>query len=272
MKKIIFSLPFRLLLGVAAGILLGLLSGRYPEAPVSMAFMNVIVSLKQILGEIINFCVPLIVIGFIAPSITTLGKNASRMLGVALLLAYASSIGAAFFSTAAGYALIPRLSIVSAAEGLRSLPEAVFQLEIAPIMSVMSALVFSVLIGLGVTWTGSSRTAELLDEFQKIVLQVVSRVIIPVLPFFIACTFCGLAYEGTITQQLPVFLKVIIIVMIGHYIWMALLYFLAGVYSGYFQKISNVQFFLWLVVVPLLVSGILIISMKGIKKWMHGVH
>lgn len=175
---------------------------------------------------------PLIVIGFIAPSITTLGKNASRMLGVALLLAYASSIGAAFFSTAAGYALIPRLSIVSAAEGLRSLPEAVFQLEIAPIMSVMSALVFSVLIGLGVTWTGSSRTAELLDEFQKIVLQVVSRVIIPVLPFFIACTFCGLAYEGTITQQLPVFLKVIIIVMIGHYIWMALLYFLAGVYSG----------------------------------------
>ena len=99
-------------------------------------------------------------------------------------------------------------------------------------MSVMSALVFSVLIGLGVTWTGSSRTAELLDEFQKIVLQVVSRVIIPVLPFFIACTFCGLAYEGTITQQLPVFLKVIIIVMIGHYIWMALLYFLAGVYSG----------------------------------------
>ncbi len=47
---------------------------------------------------------------------------------------------------------------------------------------------------------------------------------------------------------------------------------LAGVYSGYFQKISNVQFFLWLVLVPLVVSGILLLSMKGIKKWMHGVH
>lgn len=46
---------------------------------------------------------------------------------------------------------------------------------------------------------------------------------------------------------------------------------LAGVYSSYFQKISNVQFFLWLVVVPLAVSGILMLSMKGIKKWMHGV-
>ena len=232
MKKIIHSLPFRLLAGVIIGILLGLLFGRYPEASVSAAFMNVIVSLKQILGEIINFCVPLIVIGFIAPSITTLGKSASRMLGVALLIAYVSSIGAALFSMSAGYVLIPRLSIVSAAEGLRALPEAVFQLEISPIMSVMSALVFSILIGLGVTWTNSSRTAELLDEFQKIILQVVTRVIIPILPVFIACTFCGLAYEGTITQQLPVFLKVIIIVMIGHYIWMTLLYFLAGIYSG----------------------------------------
>lgn len=232
MKKIIHSLPFRLLAGVIIGILLGLLFGRYPEASVPAAFMNVIVSLKQILGEIINFCVPLIVIGFIAPSITTLGKSASRMLGVALLIAYVSSIGAALFSMSAGYVLIPRLSIVSAAEGLRALPEAVFQLEISPIMSVMSALVFSILIGLGVTWTNSSRTAELLDEFQKIILQVVTRVIIPILPVFIACTFCGLAYEGTITQQLPVFLKVIIIVMIGHYIWMTLLYFLAGIYSG----------------------------------------
>lgn len=232
MKKIIHSLPFRLLAGVIIVILLGLLFGRYPEASVSAAFMNVIVSLKQILGEIINFCVPLIVIGFIAPSITTLGKSASRMLGVALLIAYVSSIGAALFSMSAGYVLIPRLSIVSAAEGLRALPEAVFQLEISPIMSVMSALVFSILIGLGVTWTNSSRTAELLDEFQKIILQVVTRVIIPILPVFIACTFCGLAYEGTITQQLPVFLKVIIIVMIGHYIWMTLLYFLAGIYSG----------------------------------------
>ncbi|MCI5820239.1 MAG: peptide MFS transporter [Elusimicrobia bacterium] len=47
---------------------------------------------------------------------------------------------------------------------------------------------------------------------------------------------------------------------------------LAGVYSGYFQKISNEQFFLWLVIVPLLVSGILMFFLKGIKKWMHGVH
>ena len=72
----------------------------------------------------------------------------------------------------------------------------------------------------------------MLEEFQKIVLSIVSRILIPILPLFIGFTFCSLAYEGSITKQLPVFLKVIIIVMIGHYIWMALLYTIAGVYSG----------------------------------------
>ncbi len=224
MKKIMQSLPVRLLAGVIIGILAGLVANE--------TFMNIIVTLKQVLGQIITFCVPLIVIGFIAPSITRLGKNASRMLGIALLIAYVSSIGAALFAMTAGYTLIPHLSIVTSAEGLKALPDVVFQLEIPQIMSVMSALVFSILIGLGVTWTKAVRTGEILEEFQQIVLQIVTKVIIPLLPLFIACTFCGLSYEGTITKQFPVFLKVIIIVMIGHYLWMTLLYVLAGIYSG----------------------------------------
>ena len=223
MKKLLNSLPFRLLAGVIIGILVGLVANE--------TFMN-IVTAKQLLGELITFCVPLIVIGFIAPSITRLGKNASRMLMVALILAYVSSVGAALVSMVAGFNIIPHLSIVSTAEGLKELPEVIFELSIPQIMSVMSALVFSVLIGLAVTWTKADRTAELLEEFQKIVLSIVSRILIPILPLFIGFTFCSLAYEGSITKQLPVFLKVIIIVMIGHYIWMALLYTIAGVYSG----------------------------------------
>lgn len=224
MKKLLNSLPFRLLAGVIIGILVGLVANE--------TFMNIVVTAKLLLGELITFCVPLIVIGFIAPSITRLGKNASRMLMVALILAYVSSVGAALVSMVAGFNIIPHLSIVSTAEGLKELPEVIFELSIPQIMSVMSALVFSVLIGLAVTWTKADRTAELLEEFQKIVLEIVTRVIIPILPVFIACTFCALSYEGTITRQLPVFLKVIIIVMIGHYLWMTLLYLIAGAYSG----------------------------------------
>jgi len=132
----------------------------------------------------------------------------------------------------AGYAIIPSLSIETAAEGLRELPATLFNLEITPIMSVMSALVFSVLVGLAATWTNAQTITKVLDEFQQIVLAVVTRVIIPILPFFIGCTFCGLAYEGSITKQLPIFLVVILIVMVGHYIWLAILYGLAGLYSG----------------------------------------
>lgn len=223
MNKIFKSLPFRLLLGVAIGIGTGLVFNE--------SIMNVIVTLNHIMGQLISFCVPLIIIGFIAPSITKLGKNASKMLGIALVLAYVSSLGAALFSMTAGYAIIPGLSIDPNVEDLRELPALVFELSIPPIMQVMSALVFSVTIGLAATWTKAKVVITLLDEFQRIVLDIVKKIIIPILPFYIGFTFCSLAYEGSVTKQLPVFLQVILIVMVGHYLWMALLYGLAGIYS-----------------------------------------
>jgi Na+/H+-dicarboxylate symporter len=61
---------------------------------------------------------------------------------------------------------------------------------------------------------------------------VVTAIIIPLLPFFIGCTFRGHAYEGSIIKQLPVFPIVVLIVMPGHYIWLAVLYAVAGAYSG----------------------------------------
>ena len=231
MKKIVKSLPFKLLLGVIIGIAVGQLSGMEMFKAAGDAVMNVVVSVKFILSELINFCVPLIIIGFIAPSITRLGRSASRMLAVALFCAYTSSILAALLSMAAGYTIIPHLSIVSEVDGLKELPEIVFQLEIPEIMSVMSALVLSVLLGLAATWTKAETTINLLEEFQKIVLQVVTRVVIPVLPVFIGFTFCGLSYEGTITKQLPVFIQIVLIVIVGHYIWLAVLYIVAGIYS-----------------------------------------
>ena len=102
------------------------------------------------------------------------------MLGVAVSIAYASSLGAALFSALSGYLLIPHLSFSSTASHLKALPDVVFELSIPQIMPVMSALVLA---------------------------------------------------EGTITRQLPVFLQVIVIVLIGHFIWIALLYILAGIYS-----------------------------------------
>lgn len=234
MKESFFkSLPFKLILGVAAGIAAGLiLSGIPEESAIAVSVLQIVVTVKYILGQFINFCVPLIIIGFIAPSITSLGKHASKMLFVALIIAYISSVGAAFTSTFAGFTILPWLSISPNVEGLKELPKVVFELAIPPVMQVMSALVLSVCIGLAATWNKAGTIISILDEFQKCVLSIVTKFMIPVLPFYIAATFCGLAYEGSITKQIPIFLIIILIVIIGHYLWLFLLYGIAGAYSG----------------------------------------
>ena len=231
--KFFKSLPAKLIIGLLIGMVVGLLCSTFEaQIPaVTGSVMTILVTAKYIMGQLITFCVPLIIIGFIAPSITKLGSSASRMLTVALILAYVSSILAAFMSMGAGYGLIPFLPIASEVDGLKELPAVAFELNIPQIMPVMSALVFSVLVGLAAVWSKATTVIRLLDEILRIVLNIVSKIVIPVLPFFIGTTFAGLAYDGTITKQLPVFVLVILIVMVGHYVWMGVLYGAAGIYS-----------------------------------------
>ena len=226
------SLPFKLVVALVAGILIGLGLTVIEGSAICTALLNILVTIRFISGQFINFCVPLIIIGFIAPSITRLGSNASRMLLLALILAYISSIGAAFAATFAGYSILPFMNIVSEVEGLKSLPDVLFKLAIPQIMPVISALFLSITVGLAAAWNRSKYIINLLEEFQKVVLSIVTRFLIPVLPWLIGTTFAGLAYEGSITKQFPVFIMIILLVMAGHYIWLALLYFIAGVYSG----------------------------------------
>ena len=140
MAKIKDSLIIKLILGVVVGLIVGLYCNE--------TVIGVIQSIKFVLGQIINFTVPLIILGFIAPAITKMKSNASKMLGVMLLLAYSSSVGAALFSMVAGYTLIPRLHIVSAVEGLKVLPKLIFKIDIPPVFSVMTALVLSLFLSL----------------------------------------------------------------------------------------------------------------------------
>ncbi|MCI6153208.1 dicarboxylate/amino acid:cation symporter [Fusobacterium perfoetens] len=221
MEKMKDSLIIKLIIGVIVGLVVGLYVGE--------SAIGLINTVKFILGQIIFFTVPLIILGFIAPAITQMKSNASKMLATMLGLSYFSSVGAAVMSMIAGYALIPKLNIVNNAEGLKSIPELIFKVEIPPVMQVMTALVLAIILGLAVVWTGSKRTEELLLEFGNIMLAVVNRIVIPILPAFIACTFATLAYEGGITKQFPVFAKVIVIVLVGHYIWLAILYTIGGI-------------------------------------------
>ena len=231
-KSFVSSLPFKLFLALLIGIIFGFILSEFDGNLLCKSLLNIIVTIKYIAGQFINFCVPLIIIGFVAPSISRLGAHASKILTVALIIAYVSSVGAAFLATIAGYFILPFMKITSQTENLKQLPPIVFELTIPQVIPVMSSLFLSVMLGLAATWNKSEYTIKLLNEFQQIVLSIVTKFLIPVLPILIGTTFCALTYEGTITKQLPIFLMIILIVIIGHYIWMILLYSIAGLYSG----------------------------------------
>ena len=188
-------------------------------------------SIKQILGQIIFYAVPLVIVGFITPAITGLKQNANKLLTTALIIAYVSSIGAAFMSMIAGYIIIPNLDIVSDVAGTKELPEILFSLSIPPMFPVMTALVTSIIFGLAIIWTKSELMEKLFIEFNNIMMLVVQKIVVPILPFFVASTFATLAYEGAIIHQFPVFIKAIIIVIVMHYIWLAVLYGIGGTIS-----------------------------------------
>lgn len=218
------SLIVKLLVSIVIGIIIGLV--------VPKSVMVAISTIKYFLGQIIFFTIPLIILGFIAPAIAELKSNASRLMTITILLAYLSSVGAAAFAMISGYAIIPHLSIAANLGNLREVPNPLIELSIPQIFSVMSALVLALMVGLAAANTKAETVKKLLQEFQKMVLYIVQSIIIPILPVFIASTFAGLAYEGSITKQLPVFLQIIVLVILGHWIWLAVLYSLGGVISG----------------------------------------
>lgn len=88
----------------------------------------------------------------------------------------------------------------------------------------MSALILALFLGLATSWTNFDLVYKLLNQFQNIMLSIVDKIIIPILPLFIAYTFTCLSYESSITKQLPIFIHVIIIVLIGHFVWLTILY------------------------------------------------
>ncbi|HMM02258.1 MULTISPECIES: cation:dicarboxylase symporter family transporter [unclassified Dysgonomonas] len=223
MRKLLSNTTLRLLLGVLGGVVLGLFA--------SESLIAVVLPIKHILGQVIFFLIPLIIFGFITPSITRLKKNASRLLGSSLLLAYVSCIGSASLAAFVGYKIIPLLDIVPVKEATNSLPEMLFRLDIPPLMPILSALVFAFLLGLSVIWTKAVKIEGALYEFQDLIFAMVKKILIPILPFFIAANFSILAYEGALASRLPVFLAILVITVLCHLIWISFLYISSGLYA-----------------------------------------
>lgn len=211
-----------ILLAVLTGILLGEVS--------SGDFMEAVLVAKNISGQVIFFLVPLIVLAFVTSAVTSLRQNATRLFLVALLVAFASSELSAGFSLLVSYVVVPALHLHSATIDTATLPKTLFTFEIPPVMNVITALVLAICVGLGTVWAKAETLRGLTLEFREVVLLLVKRVLMPVLPVYIAANFAIITWQGNLSS-LAVLLPVMAIIIALHGVWLLILYVVASVYS-----------------------------------------
>lgn len=231
-KRIMTSFPVRIL----AVSIPGLLAGLFFNATRTMGFtsgaLNLVVTTRYVLSQLIAFLAPLIIIGLMASSIISVKKDPTPATRPGIRITYISMLGAAAFSAVLGYLIIPRLPVSTDSLSFRFLPDTLFELPIPASVSALSALALAILLGFGACWTNAVRTKELLNEFRGITLSLMSRVLLPILPAYIGLSLCTLAYQGYFIKYLPLLLLTLVIVIPVYGIWTLLLYYFAGSYSG----------------------------------------
>ena len=223
-------LLLKIAIGIAAGIIIGFIISSI-SGKVQHAALQTVASVGHILHQVIFFMVPLIIIGFVTPAITKLKTNAGKMLFTMLIVSYISSVGAALFAMTAGYIVIPKLNIADNIDTLKTLPDLLFKLNIDPMFAVTTALFLALSFGVAIISTKSEMLEKLFNEVHNVMIFLVNKLLIPILPFFVCTTFIELTYSGLLTKQFPAFVQMVLIVLIGHFIWIAFLYTLAGIIS-----------------------------------------
>lgn len=225
MKKI--GLLPKIILAIALGIVFGLFSPDW--------LIRAFATFNGIFGNFLGFAIPLIIIGFIAPGIGTMGLGAGRLLGISTGLAYGSTIIAglvAYFSATTLYpSMLKNQTLAEFANPEEALLSGYFTIEMPAIMGVMEALILAFVLGIGMAAVKGKALQNVMDEFQSIVQKLIENVIIPLLPFHIFGIFSNMTHGGQISAILSVFAKVFIMILALHFIYLILQYTAAGAAS-----------------------------------------
>jgi len=219
------KLILKLLIGIIGGIIIGLIAPEF--------LTRVIVTFKEFFGQFLGFTIPFIIIFFIVSGIASFGKHSGKMLGITAALAYISTILAGTLAFIAALIVIPML----VGNGGGSAEEAAgfepfFVLEIEPLTGVMTALVAAFVFGIGITRINSPTLKSFFDEGKEIIEKMIWKIIIPILPFYIASIFAELAADGAVLETLQAFGLVLVMAIAVHWIWLTILYLVAGGYAG----------------------------------------
>ncbi|MGN7387409.1 dicarboxylate/amino acid:cation symporter [Sporosarcina sp. SAFN-015] len=228
------GLIWRIIIAIGLAVGLGLLLPKIHEGFAGW-FTSLFATFNMIFGGFLNFVVPFIIIAFIAPGIAKLGAGSGKLLGIATVLAYASTIVAGVLAYFAAMSILPSfiggIGAESVANSGKSPAESFFELEMTPIMGVMSALLLAFIFGIGMASINSKTMLSFFEEMNVLIEKVISFIIIPLLPFHIFGIFLNMTYSGQVAKVLSVFSLVFVMVIALHLLMLVIQYTVAGTLS-----------------------------------------
>ncbi|MFD1136549.1 dicarboxylate/amino acid:cation symporter [Paenibacillus urinalis] len=223
-KKKLGLLP-KILIAILLGIAVGSFSPEWLVAGLA--------TFSGLFGNFLGFAIPLIIIGFIAPGIGELGRGAGRLLGMTTGIAYVSSIIGGLLAFLAATLLYPYLLEAGSLTQSFSNPEEAllapyFTVDMPPVFGVMTALLLAFTLGLGAAVIKGQALQNVMIDFRAIIEKLIASVIIPLLPYHIFCVFANLTYGGQVTMILSVFVKVFVMIIVLHILYLVIQYVVAG--------------------------------------------
>ena len=224
MKKL--NLLTRLLLAIAVGIVLGKVA--------DATTIKLLATFNSLFGDFLKFCVPLILLGFVTPGIANLERSAGKLLFVTAILAYTSTVLSGFLAYQINSFTFPFLldtgstTLAYFDNPEDALQSTFFKIDIQPVMGVMTALLLSFVLGLGIASADNKILKQWTNEFQSVVQHLISQFIIPLLPIHILGIFANMTFAGKVFPILLIFFKVFLMILILHLLVIVLQYLFTG--------------------------------------------
>lgn len=192
---------------------------------------------NAIFSAFLNFIIPLLIVGFVAPAIADIGKRAGSMLVVTVAIAFIMTFCSGMISYFTAETVFPALigdTVYTDAQTGPGAPVPFFEIPMPPLMGVTSALVAAFVLGFGCAMI-PDRTARLkgvLEDFGELIKLIINKAIIPLLPLYIFGIFLSMTVEGSVAPVLATFIKIIAIIFVLHVGILVLQYLVASLFSG----------------------------------------
>ena len=226
MKTFKIGLLGKIIIAIALGVLFG---NFLPEV-----LVRVFVTFNGLFSEFLGFIIPLIILGLVAPAIADIGTQAGKMLLVTTLIAYIATLFSGFLSYFTGVTLFPSMITPGASMsqiGVANDIAPFFTIEIPPSMNVMTSLILSFTLGLGLAHLKGNVLKNAFNDFKEIIVMTIQSVIIPLLPIYIFGIFLNMTHSGQVMSVLTVFIKIIGIIFALHIILLILQYAMASLFA-----------------------------------------